>query len=122
MKGTQMDALYGRNGQVVAWLDSDRILDLHGRHMGWIHNEMIVDQGRVRGWFMSGWIRDTSGGAVAFSGEANGFGPVKPVRGVRPVRPVRSVRPVKPVWPVRPTRPTVTSSWSPYSVGQIFVE
>lgn len=109
-----MEPIYGRNGQVVAWLEDDRELtrDLGGRVNAWLHDDRVYSLGGLHiGHFVDGNFRDASGAVVAFLAGANG-GPIKPVRAVTPVRPVRGVRPVGPVRGVRMVRPVRSSGWS----------
>jgi len=52
-----MEALYGRTGQVHAWLDTDsgNILDLRGQHTAFVDGNSVYDwTGRHIGWWSTG--------------------------------------------------------------------
>ena len=109
-----MEPVYGRHGQVVAWLEDNRelIRDLGGRVNAWVHDDCVYSlRGAHVGHFVDGNFRDTGGAVVAYISGAAG-GPIKPVKAVTPVRPVRGVRPVRPVRSVRMVRPMRSSGWS----------
>lgn len=112
--GGDVEAIYGRTGRVVAWVEPERevVRDLSGSVVAYLMDDMVVTiGGRPVGWLSDGWFRDGSGYAIGFTSDSQG-GPTRPVRSVRPVRPVRGVRPVRPLRPVQPVRPALSLSWS----------
>ncbi|WP_375334751.1 4-fold beta flower protein [Curtobacterium sp. MCBD17_013] len=83
-----LNAIYGPNGAVVAWLETDSIRSPRGAVIGRLSDDAVYNlRGGHVGYFNNRMFRDNSGHIVAFMEGATG-GPVKPVRQVRPVQPV----------------------------------
>jgi len=109
-----MDAIYGREGNVVAWLhESERIYSLVGAPLGWLDDDAVfsIRSGSHRGYLTSGHFYDNSGDVVGFLSESSG-GPLKPVKSVKPLQPLRSLWPVKPLRSLRNLRAVRSSNWS----------
>jgi hypothetical protein len=110
-----MEALYSKTGKVYAWLDisNGNILNLRGEHIAFVHGNSVFDwNGRHKGWWIDGCIRDATNAAAYFTSDAGSIGVVKPVKAVKPAQPVKKVAPVRPVKHVKPVRPVKRLAWS----------
>jgi hypothetical protein len=108
-----MDAIYGREGEVVGWREGANLYDLGGTALALIDGEAVhsFDGGHVVGWFLDRNYRDRDGNVVAFEEGATG-GPLKPLRHLRPFAPLRGLLPLRPLLALKPLRPLWTLDWS----------
>ncbi|WP_458117283.1 4-fold beta flower protein [Arthrobacter sp. D2-10] len=114
-----MEAIYGPQGRVVAWLEANEIVrNLDGQVIGWLYEDAVYGlQGQHVGYFNDGNFRDHRGAAVAFVSGAKG-GPTRPVRHARPTQPVRAVRPARAARSARQARAARVGVWSNLSFFQ----
>ena len=96
-----MEPMYSRNGEVVAWLESDRLRSLAGEVIGWLCGDGVYSlQGRSIGYFNDGAFRDQHGAVAGFiRGASPGIAmpglagvPGQPGLAAAPGRPVLSGR------------------------------
>ena len=72
--------IYGRGGDVLAWIDDAIVFDMCGRWVAFIDDDaMFSFKGKLLGFYEEGWFRDQKGDAVSFTLDASDAGPVKPV-------------------------------------------
>lgn len=113
-----MEPIFGRNGQVVAWLDpnSARIFALSGEALARIRRgkDVYTFGGKHVGVTVEGTFRDHSGDVVGWLRGSHG-GPVRPVPSVPPVPPVPAVPPVSSVPEVPPVPAVRSLGWSRFT-------
>ncbi|WP_371257945.1 4-fold beta flower protein [Pseudomonas sp. URMO17WK12:I4] len=112
---------YNRNGQPCCYCqDGEHLYTFGGQPIAYIHEESIYSfPGRHLGWFVNGWIYDSSGHPLLFSEQATG-GPGKPGRAGRPGKAGRAGRPGKGGRAGRPGRPGLSASWSSLTAEAFF--
>lgn len=107
-----MIPIHDKAGQVVAWLNSDDLLDLHGVQRAFVDNGSVVAyDGRHLGTFNKGFFRDRFGAAVTFVKGASG-GPVLPIPAIPPFPPFPNIAPFRPIPPIPPIFPIPLLAWS----------
>jgi hypothetical protein len=109
-----MEALYGQNGAVYAWLhESGKVYGLDGQNLAFVSGDSVYDWGGAHiGWWRKGHIRDNRGNVALFTASAQGLGVTKPMRQLRPLQPLRALSPLKPMKSMNPMRAMNTAAWS----------
>jgi hypothetical protein len=110
-----MEALYNRNGQVYAWLDSSdgRIFDLRGRNLAFVDGDSVWDwKGKHIAWWRGDHIRDRNGAIALFTGDAENLGVFKPFLAFKPFEPFQQFAPFKPFLEFKPFARFDQWTWS----------
>jgi hypothetical protein len=108
---------HDRNGRATHYIDPNGVLySWAGRALGKLYDEDLYNNsGTQIGRVKDGWLRDLSGGAVAFTDGAKG-GPVPPIKQIQSIKGVPSIPPI-PAIPSIPRIPAIPSlGWSNYSI------
>jgi len=107
-----MEAIYDRNGKLVAWGERDTIYDTNLNHIAFRDGfRIFAYDSHHLGWLWDGYIRDRQGYAVGFTSSANSFPalPLKEPANTPPVRP----SPISHPSPQKaPSLPVLMNAWS----------
>lgn len=107
-----MDPIFDSKGRARGWMYNDVIFDQAGRPRAFVKGEGVFSfRGLFLGFFRRGYVRDTSGHAVAFLRGARGT-PVPPPPLVPPVAPQRGQVPLKPQVSSASSSPNGAPDWS----------
>lgn len=108
-----MDPIYDHLGHVVALLDGDDILNLHGRYIAFIARGSIIAYrwGKHLGWFEDGAFWDSHVRAVGMLSTSTAPLANPGLSGV-PGQPGKAGRPGRPGPPGTPGRPGRSNSWA----------
>ncbi|WP_376788216.1 4-fold beta flower protein [Phenylobacterium montanum] len=110
-----MEPLYGRSGEVYAWLEVEtgRIISLRGKHIAFLGGDSVYSwSGRHLAWWYGDHARDHGGKVVVFTRRARGLGPVLPILGAMPARPQVAAVPPRPARGSKPGQPEASKSWA----------
>jgi hypothetical protein len=110
-----MEPLYGRSGDVYAWLEAEtgRIINLRGKHIAFLGGDSVYSwSGKHLAWWYGDHVRDHSGRVVVFTRRAKGLGPVLPALSSMPPRPAIAPVPPKPTRGTKPGQPEISKSWT----------
>jgi hypothetical protein len=116
--------IYGRGGEVIAWIHDNVIHDMCGRWVAFLDDGGVYSfRGQLLGDFADGWFRDPRGDGVAFILASDDNGPVKPVCEDAPIPPALDFPPTPPVphnfpMPAMPTVDWSLSTWNEFVAGQ----
>ena len=106
-----MITIHGRHGEVLAWLRDDQIISLAGGHLAFVHNANVYTySGKHLGTLDRGFLRDHSGGCVAYVKGASG-GPITPIPKIPPIPPIPKIAPIRPIPSIPPTKPIPKLQW-----------
>ena len=114
-------AIFGRTGEAVGWLDGDDVRDLAGRPRAFIHNGNLIDYGGIGslGSFDDGILRDADGAVVGVLAGATGV--LRPTLATPPAVPPFPPRPPRPAVPPRLRRAHHRADWSRHSLDEVLV-
>lgn len=110
-----MEPLYGRSGEVYAWLEVEtgRIINTRGKHLAFLGGDSVYSwSGRHVAWWHGDHARDHDGKVIVFTRRARGLGPVLPALGALPARPQLAAVPPKPTRGTKPGQPGISKSWA----------
>lgn len=110
-----MKALYDRNGKVVFWLASNKmVVARDGSPAYWIaENGSVYDyKGQHRGWWDGDHWRGTDGGVVTWLRGARNLGVLPPLPQLPPLPPLPALEPLRPLPQLAPLRPLKAMLWS----------
>jgi hypothetical protein len=112
---------YNKTGQPYCYCqDDEHLYTFGGQPIAYLHDQSVYSfSERHLGWFINGWIYDSSGHPLLFSEHAIG-GPGKPGRAGRPGKAGRVGRPGKGGRAGRPGRPGLSGSWSSNTAEAFF--
>jgi len=116
-----MEAIFNRNGIVVAWLQNGEIFNLHGNNIGFINFDSVRNlNSEYKGNFTNGFFRDRNGNAVAFINGANN-GPLPPIPQIPPVPPIPNIPNIHPIPSIPPIPPLPSWNWSHLSWNEFII-
>lgn len=116
-----MKPVFGRDGEVIAWISKGIIHDARGAAVAFLDKENVVNYGGSHlGILKLGLFRDHRGDVVAFLEHGSG-GPVLPIPSIPPIPPTPGIPPISPIPPVPPIPAIPTLVWS-RRTWQEFVE
>ncbi len=111
---------HDRNGRATHYINPNGVLySWGGQALGKLHGENLYNNsGKQIGRVKDGWLRDLSGGAVAFTNGAKG-GPIPPIKQIPSIKSIPSIPPI-PAIPAIPRIPAIPSlGWSGYSIEDL---
>ena len=108
-----MKPIYNNSGRLLAWLEGEYIYDLKGHQLNiFIENNAVFGYNRkYLGCYSSGFFRDKSGYAVAFTPGAS-VGPILPLTSFPPLPPLHTHPAFPPLPPLPPVLPIERFNWS----------
>lgn len=96
--------IYTFGGAPIAFLDGDSIYGFDGRHVGYFHNNAILDP---------------SGNTLLFTDAAIG-GPMKPMKQMKPMKGMKQMLPMKGMKQMKPMKPMFSMGWSQLAPNAVF--
>ncbi|WP_436081829.1 4-fold beta flower protein [Pararhizobium sp. LjRoot235] len=111
---------HDRQGRATHYINPNGVLyTWKGKAVGKLHGENLYNNaGRQIGRITNGWLRDTSGKAVAFTKGASG-GPIPPIPQIPAIKGIPAIPPI-PAIPAIPRIPAIPSlSWSNFSIDDL---
>ncbi|MEL4456940.1 4-fold beta flower protein [Lutimonas vermicola] len=107
-----MQAIYNRQGQVVAWLNGKDLYDIKGNFIGFFIGHAVYNSNATySGILNQSFFRDIDGRVVAFMNGAKN-GPALPSLKSKPSRPIKKPRPSTKVAPPPPSPKPPKFGWS----------
>jgi hypothetical protein len=112
LTGNEMDAIFDRTGQTVAWRKADVIHRLDGKAVAFVWERTLYAlTGSYLGWLEDGVYRDARGRILAFERGATGGG-ILPLPEPEPIKPLPELRPQLPRFAPAPRRAMRSLNWS----------
>lgn len=107
-----MEPIYGRTGQVVAWLHGEDVISLAGGYDAFISSGSVISyRGKHLGWFEHGAFWNSQNQAVGMLRDLTASIP-RPGLGGVPGRPGLRGRPGRPGLPGTPGKDGRSNSWA----------
>jgi hypothetical protein len=93
------------SGKSVGFLDGDSVFDYNGRH---------------RGWFEKGILRDHDGFCVGFLQGSRDISPLLPITKISSIPAIPEIEPIRPIKEIKPIKPIKQLNWSIFDPLSLF--
>lgn len=105
---------FDSNGKPIAYTeDGEHVFLFSGQPVAFIsENSIYAFSGKHIGFLDKGWVRDHAGGAVLFSENAGGGGPMKPLKQLKPLKSLKQLKPLKGLKQLKPLKSMNSLGWS----------
>lgn len=108
-----MEWVYDKTGRCELIFDDDCFKNSRGEVVAWINDDKVYSRGgRHKGWFDDGVFYDLKNSPLGFLNNAKGNTPLRPIPCVPPVLPIPSIRPIRPVLSIPCIKPIQSMGWS----------
>ena len=115
--------IFDKDGNPILILHKNgRLVNFNGKSVGFLDGDSVFDyNGRHRGWFKNGVLRDHDGFCVGFTKRAKDSSvPVFPITKIPPIPSIAEIEPIRPIKSAKPIKPIKKLSWSNFDPISLF--